>query len=306
MHDPLVLAWSIRSPIPRRDRFREKHTDQPRWSIRRRRFTNPSDAGQPTEPWWRPRGYQVRLAGRCVRTRELIAIWHVEPGGRDALEVCGPVLSGRWRWHVRHWKVTVRPWQRLRKRFTRCDECGRRMGGDGGSGYMGGSAIYHMECMALSVEEAVEALQARTVGGGDRGTQLWREHYRLRKQLGWTFPRVTGTCPACGGHDTLFVAQGGHITCNRSDCPDPGAVADLLDRPDYHVLDVGPDGWALQHAITCFHDLLDCDTHRQVSVWMDTLEGPPAPVGRYRITEGEDAFSDPALQLVPLPPAENS
>lgn len=45
---------------------------------------------------------------------------------------------------------------------------------------------------------------------------------------GW--PRVAGCCPACGGA-SLFVGEGGYVTCSMRPCPDPAAVADLLERP---------------------------------------------------------------------------
>ncbi|HEX5565875.1 MAG TPA: DUF6085 family protein, partial [Streptomyces sp.] len=38
---------------------------------------------------------------------------------------------------------------------------------------------------------------------------------------------VQGRCPACGGA-SLFLGEGGHVTCSRIDCPDPSAVDDLL------------------------------------------------------------------------------
>lgn len=50
-------------------------------------------------------------------------------------------------------------------------------------------------------------------------------------------PKVQGRCFACGDKG-LFLASGGYVTCARAECPDPGAVADLLDRPRYHVLEV--------------------------------------------------------------------
>lgn len=76
------------------------------------------------------------------------------------------------------------------------------------------------------------------------------------------FHRVHGRCPACGSTGTLFVADGGHVTCSLDRCPDPGKLADLLDRPAYHVLEVDErGGWALQHEITCFPALLDCPVH---------------------------------------------
>lgn len=36
-------------------------------------------------------------------------------------------------------------------------------------------------------------------------------------------PTVTGRCPACKG-ESLFLADGGHVTCSRIDCPDPSAA----------------------------------------------------------------------------------
>jgi hypothetical protein len=101
-----------------------------------------------------------------------------------------------------------------------------------------------------------------------------------------SFPRVEGRCPACGSTGTLFVGQGGYITCSLDRCPDPGVVADLLDRPRYHVIEFGEDGWAIQHEVTCFPNLLDCATHERVSTWLGALSGPPVPPGRYRV--GDD------------------
>jgi hypothetical protein len=50
------------------------------------------------------------------------------------------------------------------------------------------------------------------------------------------FPRVAGRCPSCRGA-SLFLGAGGHVTCSRLDCPDPGVVDDQLhaepgDEPD--------------------------------------------------------------------------
>lgn len=38
---------------------------------------------------------------------------------------------------------------------------------------------------------------------------------------------VQGRCPACSG-SSLFLGEGGHVTCSRIDCPDPTAADDLL------------------------------------------------------------------------------
>lgn len=45
-----------------------------------------------------------------------------------------------------------------------------------------------------------------------------------------TFPDVQGTCPACGRR-SLFLGEGGHVTCSQSDCPDPSAVDTMLIAP---------------------------------------------------------------------------
>lgn len=111
------------------------------------------------------------------------------------------------------------------------------------------------------------------------------------------FPTVAGTCPSCGRAGSLFLGVGGHVICGASDCRNPTVVDDLLHRPRHHVLEVGIDGWALQHAITCFPNLLDCDTHQAVAAWTDTLAGPPAPIGRYRLVPVDGG----RFQLAPEP-----
>ena len=43
------------------------------------------------------------------------------------------------------------------------------------------------------------------------------------------FPKVEGTCPACG-RDSLFLASGGYVTCSIIGCTDPGKASDVLAR----------------------------------------------------------------------------
>ncbi|MFI7890860.1 DUF6085 family protein [Streptomyces sp. CACIS-1.16CA] len=40
-------------------------------------------------------------------------------------------------------------------------------------------------------------------------------------------PDVAGSCPACGAA-SLFLGEGGHVTCARIECPNPSAADDLL------------------------------------------------------------------------------
>jgi hypothetical protein len=118
MHDPDVVAFEMRRPWPRRDRFYDAKPDQPRWSA----------------------GRTFTLAGRGFRWPSFITVWHQEPGGRDCGEVCKhyrrwqddtgqwqtKLLNG-WRWHIHHWHLQVHPAQELRRRLlTRCAWCGGR------------------------------------------------------------------------------------------------------------------------------------------------------------------------------------
>lgn len=41
---------------------------------------------------------------------------------------------------------------------------------------------------------------------------------------------IAARCPACGGSNCLFVAEGGFITCSRIGCPDPEAAHKVLER----------------------------------------------------------------------------
>lgn len=43
----------------------------------------------------------------------------------------------------------------------------------------------------------------------------------------WGCPIVKGRCPACH-HSSLFLADGGYVTCSNLSCPSPTVVADQL------------------------------------------------------------------------------
>lgn len=133
MHDPLVVAFTIKRPWPqRRDSYGR---------------------------YWPP----------------LITVWHREPGGRDAFEVCRNYrrwqdadgkwhtrwLTG-WRWHVHHWKIQVHPVQALRRSLlTRCSWCGGRSrkgdpvnvshswDGPRGHWWQGEPGLFHRDCSSV-------------------------------------------------------------------------------------------------------------------------------------------------------------
>lgn len=43
------------------------------------------------------------------------------------------------------------------------------------------------------------------------------------------YPVVVGACPSCG-NESLFLGDGGYVTCAILRCPEPGAASDLLER----------------------------------------------------------------------------
>ena len=134
MHSPMVVAFEIRRPWPKVRKT--KHN-------RREIFS--------TSPFWYFKGWELYSPG-------VITVWHIEPGGADSGTVCKHGKGSRWQWHVHHWKVQVRPLQRLRRAaLTRCEECGRK-GSPNHSfqwdrasqpWWRGEKGLYHDSCSAL-------------------------------------------------------------------------------------------------------------------------------------------------------------
>lgn len=100
MHDPLVVAYEIRTPIP---------------EVRVRRPA----PGKPQGPRWSAFWY---IGEHELYFPPVVTIWHREPGDADAFEVCP--RNGNWKHHVAHWQVQLHPVQKWRRRImTRCAEC---------------------------------------------------------------------------------------------------------------------------------------------------------------------------------------
>jgi hypothetical protein len=49
-------------------------------------------------------------------------------------------------------------------------------------------------------------------------------------------PVVRGKCPSCGSY-SLFLAQGGYITCAKLDCKDPCSAGDVLHADQRPLVD---------------------------------------------------------------------
>lgn len=98
---------------------------------------------------------------------------------------------------------------------------------------------------------------------------------------------VAGYCPVCGG--SLFLGDGGHVTCRRVDCPRPTAVDELLeDRETEHVVVFGDTGFTVRHPLRerLDDELMTCKLHEHIA----GLSGPPVRPGRYR---ARPAFTAP-------------
>lgn len=139
MHDPMVVAFSIRRPWPRRSGPPLK-AGEPKWHWAIHRKHGSDYEGRNPRQWWVPGAWSCffNAFGRRWYFPSVITIWHVEPGGHDSGEICRHSYRWQdsrgkwhskplraWRWHVHHWKVQVVPLQALHRwLFQRCAWCG--------------------------------------------------------------------------------------------------------------------------------------------------------------------------------------
>lgn len=146
MHDPDVVAFTIRRPWPRRDSMPRGTATPRRWEFRLHHscgsWCEDKQHRKNPFPWWRPRSWTPfwTLAGRRIYWPDMITVWHREPGGADSGDVCkhyrrwqnadgkwDSKITDGWRWHVWHWHIQVAPLQHLRRwALTRCEWCGGR------------------------------------------------------------------------------------------------------------------------------------------------------------------------------------
>jgi len=100
--------------------------------------------------------------------------------------------------------------------------------------------------------------------------------------------RVKGYCPfGCG--ETLFLGNGGHITCALIGCPDPGAVDQILsNRETEHIVVFNEKNWSCQHPLRerLHGDLFGCE----LVAYLSERGGPPVKTGRYRVRGAGDKW----------------
>lgn len=126
-----------------------------------------------TSEFWQDRGF-------WASRRRLIDVWHVCPEGDHGppcVDADGTRREG-WRWHVHHWRIRVRPWQRFKRwAFAECEVCGH--GFDWGQvAIQHGGGIAHQECT---------------------GYVNWQRHYRELREVTREF--ISGYCRTLGGMD---------------------------------------------------------------------------------------------------------
>lgn len=91
---------------------------------------------------------------------------------------------------------------------------------------------------------------------------------------------VQGLCPmGCGR--TLFLADGGHVTCSWHECPRPSAADELLHLDDRHVVTVDDVGFTVEHPT---RERVEGSMHNcAVFQGLRALDGAPVKPGRYRV-----------------------
>lgn len=117
-------------------------------------------------------------------------VWHREPGGRDAFEVCGHAPNrgpARLAWMVRHARHLRLTWRRYRnvKRWIvdRCEDCGHRFRWkEARYSYQSSErAVWHDPCMSLrSVRSHLDDLTGYVLATANSNAR-WRATYRLEQ-----------------------------------------------------------------------------------------------------------------------------
>ena len=96
---------------------------------------------------------------------------------------------------------------------------------------------------------------------------------------------IYGYCPmGCGA--TLFLGDGGHVTCWWYACPDPAKVDTILSDPESeHIVEFEEERFQVLHPLReRGEELFECAIHADLG----NLDGPPVQPGRYRVTRSPD------------------
>lgn len=116
------------------------------------------------------------------------------------------VSDGRWRWHVRHWKIQVQPLQAVRRSLlTRCSWCGGRSrkrdhvnvshswDGPRGRWWQGEPGLFHHDCSSLATAHRTCICAAPVIE-----IPPWTQKLNADDPDRWPLTRPDhGTCVAC-------------------------------------------------------------------------------------------------------------
>lgn len=177
MHDPSFVAAEVVRPWPSRSSWHDAKPGQPRWKWDRYK----------QRKWWRPNAWSrfCTLAGRGYYWPALITVWHNEPGGRDAGEVCGYPHGWKLLRHLRHVRVQFHPLGHFRRwALTRCAWCGGRSlktdpvncshqwDGPRGKWWQGEPDLFHGSCSSVHSAHQTCICADPLLRQGDYGTCL--------------------------------------------------------------------------------------------------------------------------------------
>jgi len=125
--------------------------------------------------------------------------------------------------------------------------------------------------------------------------RIVREELASRKETDVSaYQPVKGRCPmGCG--ETLFLGDGGYVTCSFLKCPEPDAVSTILEeRETGHTATVSAAGITVRHPLKerLGTALADCTVLAQLL----GLPGPLPDWGTYRIRKPDGALRPADLE----------
>lgn len=101
---------------------------------------------------------------------------------------------------------------------------------------------------------------------------------------------VQGRCPACG-KTSLFLGDGGYVTCSRLECPEPDAASTLLGqtpaRDARPPLPRRPTGAHCVHCGDRYHPARACDPERLIEDLADARQTAAVLSGLHRSAEAD-------------------
>lgn len=178
MHDPLTVAFEIRSPF--RDKPSQLCPKGYRPSLVTIWHCDPERDGSDDSCGWFIRGRHLSKADKDLAHRLItqegdnLRHWFKARDDDEAIGQCLGVIAALrrrerpwWRhpkWHVWHWRFQVHPWQAFRRwLLTRCALCGKRFpygyspvshswGSQPPKFMRGEVGLYHSECSCIVVE----------------------------------------------------------------------------------------------------------------------------------------------------------